>query len=325
MSTLILCFHRIAHPDHGGRSLLAVSPEDFEKTLTEIGRSREFVTLEESSRPSSAQRAVVTFDDGYLDNLTAALPILESRGIPATFFLSTGFIDSDLLFPPDALDAVMEVPRVGISAGLENLIANGYWKALDTLASSPTDHYWRVLEDARDVVRDRVLAEDPTRRPLTLLEAKDLARSPMASIGPHTVSHRRLSHLKVEEALDEVEASVEWLNRENFDISPFFAYPYGQVADISPVLSAKIRDRGFEPLTTLPIVVTGRSRAIQQRWGTPRLSVGPSEIAQWSIISRLMDVFGDIPRVWLSLLALRRRARVAVSRFRAKAGKGIAW
>ncbi|MBT5575651.1 MAG: polysaccharide deacetylase family protein, partial [Microbacteriaceae bacterium] len=137
MSTLILCFHRIANPDHGGRSLLAISPEDFEKTLTEIGRSREFVTLEESSRPSSAQRAVVTFDDGYLDNLTAALPILESRGIPATFFLSTGFIDSDLLFPPDALDAVMEVPRVDISAGLEKLIANGYWKALDTLASLP--------------------------------------------------------------------------------------------------------------------------------------------------------------------------------------------
>ena len=109
MSTLILCFHRIAHPDHGGRSLLAISPEDFEKTLTEIGRSREFVTLEESSRPSSAQRAVVTFDDGYLDNLTTALPILESRGIPATFFLSTGFIDSDLLFPPDALDAVARV------------------------------------------------------------------------------------------------------------------------------------------------------------------------------------------------------------------------
>jgi peptidoglycan/xylan/chitin deacetylase (PgdA/CDA1 family) len=36
--------------------------------------------------------ACVTFDDGYRDNYERALPVLESRGIKATFFIATGFL-----------------------------------------------------------------------------------------------------------------------------------------------------------------------------------------------------------------------------------------
>ena len=40
-----------------------------------------------------ARPAVITFDDGYADNRTVALPILQAHGLTATFFVATGFLD----------------------------------------------------------------------------------------------------------------------------------------------------------------------------------------------------------------------------------------
>src|SRR5580693_3291782 len=40
-------------------------------------------------------RVVVTFDDGYVDNLTNALPIAEAKGIPLTVFVTSGALAGD--------------------------------------------------------------------------------------------------------------------------------------------------------------------------------------------------------------------------------------
>lgn len=306
MDTLVLCFHRVADPAHGGRSRLAISPDDFAAVLDRVGLARDFVPLEDLASASSAPRAVVTFDDGYADNLRVALPILEARGIPATFFLSTGFIDTDLLFPPDALDGLSDAHPGALPDELGALLTDGYWQGLERLVQSPTEQYWRLLESARDVVRESILAEDPTRRPMTLSEVRQLAASPVASLGPHTVSHRRLTGLSHRDALSEIEGSVRWLADNLLASVPYFAYPFGQITDISQSLTAEIRALHLEPLTTLPTTMSATVRRRLGQWGTTRLSVGPLEIERLGLLIKILPFVSAFPRLWLRGLKIRK-------------------
>ncbi len=86
----ILGYHRVAT----GRDVLAVSPQRFRRQLELVlQRGATFVSLAAAvdllDEPIAAPRVAVTFDDGYLDNLEVALPILEELSVPATIFLVT--------------------------------------------------------------------------------------------------------------------------------------------------------------------------------------------------------------------------------------------
>ena len=89
--TLILCYHRVAEGVEDP-FYLCVRPDNFAAHLEEISRAREPSTLADVSVPSRRPRVVVTFDDGYRDNLTNALPIAESKGVPITVFVTSGIL-----------------------------------------------------------------------------------------------------------------------------------------------------------------------------------------------------------------------------------------
>src|SRR5438034_5569247 len=92
----ILMFHRVADvsPDPWA---LSITPSMFESQMRALASHRiplsmtEFVNrLESGTLPEKA--VAVTFDDGYVDNLRVAKPVLEDVGIPATVFLTTGYL-----------------------------------------------------------------------------------------------------------------------------------------------------------------------------------------------------------------------------------------
>jgi peptidoglycan/xylan/chitin deacetylase (PgdA/CDA1 family) len=60
--------------------------------------------LERGTLPRGA--LAITFDDGYADNATVALPILARLGLPATFFVAAGFIDGGRMFNDVVIESV---------------------------------------------------------------------------------------------------------------------------------------------------------------------------------------------------------------------------
>lgn len=93
----ILNYHSI-HPEHP----FATRPTDFEQQMEHLTSEYEVVPLqhlaEMAARKELSEKrfAAITFDDGYADNYTYAFPVLRKRGLPATIFLTTGFINREI-------------------------------------------------------------------------------------------------------------------------------------------------------------------------------------------------------------------------------------
>ena len=94
----IVTFHRVtdAIPEDG----LTSGAAKFAEFCDFFGRYFRVLSLSEQVAASKAGRDLggslsITFDDGYLNNFEVAAPILRRAGLPATFFVTTGFIGSN--------------------------------------------------------------------------------------------------------------------------------------------------------------------------------------------------------------------------------------
>ena len=98
----VLMYHRVC-PRENSWSFPGVSPNDFEKHMEYFKNNFNILPLDTLAQylkdgKSVPQKSIsITFDDGYRDNLVYAYPILKKYSIPATVFLTTGFIGTDRL------------------------------------------------------------------------------------------------------------------------------------------------------------------------------------------------------------------------------------
>jgi peptidoglycan/xylan/chitin deacetylase (PgdA/CDA1 family) len=136
---LILLYHRVARLRTDPWSL-AVTPRRFGEQLEVLRREANPIRLgqylrahQDGSLPDRC--VVVTFDDGYADNLHNAKPLLERYGVPATVFLASGFIGCQHEFWWDELDRLLLQP--------------GRLPSKLSLSINGSDYRWRLAEAAR--------------------------------------------------------------------------------------------------------------------------------------------------------------------------------
>ena len=256
---LILLYHRVTHLAND-RWSIAVTPAHFAEQMEVLHRRATALPLsalgDSVTRPNArAAKVVVTFDDGYADNLHEALPILQRFDVPATVFVAT--------------DAVVR-SREFWWDDLERLVAPSDY---DAVWARLRDVGGREREGALDALRDAAgvdSAPRPDKRPLTPDELASLARDVRIAIGAHTASHPRLAALTGAAQRAEIEAGRAALQSIVDRPIESFAYPFGRAGDYTAETMAIVREAGF---TRACSNQAGRVDRSTDRYALPRLYV----------------------------------------------------
>jgi peptidoglycan/xylan/chitin deacetylase (PgdA/CDA1 family) len=242
---IIFLYHRVASPEHDPFAL-SVSARQFQDHL-DILRSRyQMVTLDELLGTRTASRSVlasITFDDGYVDNLTTAMPLLRQAGIPATFFICTGCLGDVRGFWWDRVATAIA------AAGATSTFELTEGPALTGDLSSPQARRLTTatiagrLQCMHPSQRDRVVEElerillagatEPRQSCPVLDDAgvRELGSQPLAHLGAHTHSHPQLSALTRQEQFAEIDCGAVVLQKITGIRPRFVAYPYGSQQD----------------------------------------------------------------------------------------------
>ena len=275
---LILCYHRVAEGVEDP-FYLCVSPGNFAAHLEEMSKAREPSTLADLSVPSRRPRVVVTLDDGYRDNLTNALPIAESKGVPITVFVTSGILGNHKGLWWDRLGTLLrsrppQVREIDLSVGGRNvrlpLGSYGMRADLDTVRRHLLPLRVSEIEQALDAVSEQwqvASAPPPDAGTLTAEDLRLLAASDTVTIGAHTADHVRLRDRSAREQQDTISGSKNELEQSIGRAVSHFAYPFGGRADFDDRSVDAVRSVGFDTAcTTLP----GTARSSTDPYRLPR-------------------------------------------------------
>jgi peptidoglycan/xylan/chitin deacetylase (PgdA/CDA1 family) len=292
-SALILLYHQVAARPrdlHG----LAVDPVTFRSQLEHLRDRWQPVSLSRLAEASIAgeplEAAVaVTFDDGYLDNLEHAAPLLAEFEIPATFFLTAERLDCQRFFWWDCLELVLEADVLN---GKIPIRVDGelHVLAMRTAAErrATHDYLYSICKASLPATRDDVLRQlsavcpcSPdmdSGRPMTAAEIQSFKAFPSIAIGAHGLHHVSLSGLAGDQLQREVFESRTALERVTGRTVDLFAYPYG---DVSPEAVEMVRAADYR----FAVTCEARShQAREERLRLPRLEpprIGGHAFAEW--------------------------------------------
>jgi peptidoglycan/xylan/chitin deacetylase (PgdA/CDA1 family) len=248
---LILSYHSVTSsaevPFIDPRYALPVA--EFQKQMEFLATHRRVLAMSDlvdrvrRRLPIPAGAVVITFDDGYLNTLRVAAPVLDRLGLPALVYLPTGQIERaqsqfiDVLHGTFALRTSNELHLP--AAGLDRAELRGR-RAVQRIYGLLADALSTMSLSARAEVLALLADQLKPSRPIPRLtmnwdDVVELSRKHRFDIGVHTRDHLDLTALDVEQTRAEVASCIADLHAATGKLPEHFAYPYGRC-------STRVRD-----------------------------------------------------------------------------------
>lgn len=257
----ILIYHQVlAKPDPMRPSEPTAEVFDWQMRLlrnyfTPLSLQEALQHLQNNTLPANA--VCVTFDDGYLNNLTVAQPILAKYGIPATVYVATAFSQGNnmwndrliyLFSQTDRQQLLLDDTQLALTDAADRRSKAQQW--LKKLKYLPIAQRLEKIDQFYQ--QNNVTEQEPLM--MSPAQIKQLSDSGV-TIGAHTVNHPILKVMPEEQQLQEITQSRQQL--ENWLGKPVqhFAYPNG------------VKDTDFDDTTVKLVTEAGFSSAVITNWG----------------------------------------------------------
>lgn len=285
----VLIFHRV----RAERDPLFPSETDVAQFAALLGRLKVWcnvLALPEATRrlragTLPARSLCITFDDGYADNRTVALPALQAAGLTATFFVTTGCLDGGRMWNDTVIESVrgargptLDLSDLGLGTHrLESLEARRavILALLRDLKYRPRDERESMV--AGVAARAKAVPSDDLM--LTRRQVRELRDAGM-TIGAHTVSHPILAREPDDRARREIQDGKRDLEALLGEAVTLFAYPNGKPGeDYAERHVAMARAAGFDA-------------AVTTAWGAASRATDPYEIPRFTPWDRSAWRFG---------------------------------
>jgi len=221
-----------------------LSAKQFERQLRYLQKNFDIVSLESiceskyQNKKFDRHTVALTFDDGFLNNITTALPLLETYNIPATFFIcSASLADDHYLHPSEWLDIIgLHDGRVEINSevfvragyGLVNITTGQ--NAYHYLNSLPFQQWQSALAELKTHHDQLMLTADIDPEVFKVANASDIRKLgsvDLAKIGSHSHNHVNLTKLTGAEVRYELDHSKALLEECIGKPVTSVAFPYG--------------------------------------------------------------------------------------------------
>ena len=226
--------------------------EDFESLLLKLKKMGTPLSLDEVidyyekniSLPEYSYS--ITFDDGFENNYSVAVPILEKLVTPATFYVSTNLIDNNLMSWIDKIEYCFELKdnfSIYLPWNKDCIKLNNNKlkiRCLDEIRKNVKENQnIYVPEDIVKLVFDQcdmdiILSNNhPLDKKMNWKQVKEIHSHELFSIGGHSHNHISLGLLDEDVLKKEIETSIQFL-KSKAGISPFhYSYPEGQKIDMN--------------------------------------------------------------------------------------------
>jgi peptidoglycan/xylan/chitin deacetylase (PgdA/CDA1 family) len=224
---VVLMLHRVLDEFDWGytNSLngMVLRQRTFEKLAAYLARLCEPLSLDEAAPGTAGEKIkiVITFDDGWRDNFTTALPIARAHGLPLTVFLCTGLMERTAPFWPERVMAALRAMRSSVhQAEAEVLISH--------LKKYTPQERAEWLENLSQTMGTEDVGGEPFEGDSTL-QWEEIAEMDRAGVvfGSHTHTHQIVTTLTPDGLRREIRESRATIERHLGKCDGLFAYPNG--------------------------------------------------------------------------------------------------
>lgn len=286
----ILMFHRIlpsAEKPRIRNTGLEVSPGKLEEVIQFFQNlNYAFINLDDLPhylKAKDTKFVIFTFDDGYVDNLTVALPIFQKHNIPFTVYVTTDFPEGKAVMWWYLLEELL-FKKYQIRFPYREETFSFRCKNLDE-KEEVFAQLRRVIIDMEPIERMELfqklfvengidLYQTTRENALSWKQLKELSTSDLVTIGAHTVTHPALSGLSPEQIKEEVLGGKTLLEEKLGIKIEHFSYPFGSRKEANQREFKILKELGFKTATTTRSGNIFKEH-LKAKTALPRLYIGP--------------------------------------------------